>query len=355
MAVEYNLALDGIPSGTINKGTGEGAVSNINDNNEGTWFGCYVNAANYKDYFDYICEVVIDNSHVSRVEIRHSAWMTYDASYDAGQANWYLDVYYDGAYHQVKSGNWGKSIGGDVYGTFDTTDVVEINQDGVTRLRLRASGWAEPPHFSPNLKIGHRTKELRLVLVGEVPEVETLQVIVDGNDVKFRGQIIHDGYLDCEGRIAYRKSGEAWSYSDWMNSLNTGDIFEVVKSIEEFEYDIEYEVLAQARNEVGSSSGEWSEYYMRISIGRRIALLGDLSSHGGTIVTHNQDGTLKVGGIEVAVEGAQHQCPISEHGTTPISAVTTRSYHNGKLILTWGAVAGCGAVIIPPDRNVYVE
>ena len=37
--------------------------------------------------------------------------------------------------------------------------------------------------------------------------------------------------------------------------------------------------------------------------GRRIALLGDSSNHGGTVVSHNQDGRFKVNGIEVAVEG----------------------------------------------------
>jgi len=88
---------------------------------------------------------------------------------------------------------------------------------------------------------------------------------------------------------------------------------------------------------------------------KKIALLGDSSSHGGSIISSNQDGTFKVGGVEVAINGAQHYCPITNHGTTSITAVTIKSFHNGKLILTEGAVAGCGAVISPPDRNVYVE
>ena len=86
-----------------------------------------------------------------------------------------------------------------------------------------------------------------------------------------------------------------------------------------------------------------------------IALLGDSSSHGGVITTSNQDGTLKVGGVEVAVDGAKHTCPISGHGTTAITAVTIKSFHNLKLIITFGAVAGCGAVISSPDRAVNVE
>lgn len=88
---------------------------------------------------------------------------------------------------------------------------------------------------------------------------------------------------------------------------------------------------------------------------KKIACVGDMSSHGGTITTSNQDGSFTVGGDVVAVDGANHSCPIHEHGTTPITAVATKSYHNGKLIITEGAVAGCGAVIQPSDRQVTVE
>jgi len=91
---------------------------------------------------------------------------------------------------------------------------------------------------------------------------------------------------------------------------------------------------------------------------KKIALKGDPSSHGGSIVSTNQDGTFDVGGVDVAVDGAMHSCPIvgpPAHGVTPITAVTTKSYHNGKLIVTENAVAGCGAAIQPPDRGVTVE
>jgi len=90
-------------------------------------------------------------------------------------------------------------------------------------------------------------------------------------------------------------------------------------------------------------------------MGKKVVLLGDSSDHGGTVVSHNQDGRFKVKGIEVAVEGASHSCPIPGHGVTSISAVTIKSYCNGKLILTEQAVAGCGARLTPPDRKVYIE
>lgn len=88
---------------------------------------------------------------------------------------------------------------------------------------------------------------------------------------------------------------------------------------------------------------------------KKIACIGDSSNHGGVITTSNQDGSFLVGEIEVAVEGALHSCPIPGHGVTAITAVATKSLCNGKLIITEGAVAGCGAIVQPSDRGVYVE
>jgi len=90
-------------------------------------------------------------------------------------------------------------------------------------------------------------------------------------------------------------------------------------------------------------------------MGKKVACERDSSDHGGIVTSHNQDGRFKVSGAVVAVEGAEHSCPILEHGTTSISAVTTKSYCNGKLILTKDAFAGCGAKLTPLDRNVNVE
>ena len=55
-----------------------------------------------------------------------------------------------------------------------------------------------------------------------------------------------------------------------------------------------------------------------VIIRRPISVIGDASSHGGTIINSNQDGTLFVNGIEVAVAGALHSCPKDGHGVTPI-------------------------------------
>ena len=84
-----------------------------------------------------------------------------------------------------------------------------------------------------------------------------------------------------------------------------------------------------------------------------IALLGDTSTHGGALTTTNQDGRLLTAGIAVCANGCTLACPI--HGNRIVTAITTRSFVNGRLIVTAGAIASCGAVITPPDRGVYVE
>lgn len=89
--------------------------------------------------------------------------------------------------------------------------------------------------------------------------------------------------------------------------------------------------------------------------GKLVVCIGDLSNHGGTVTSHNQDGTLTAAGELVSLENALHSCPIDGHGITPITAVTVKSFHNGELILTELAYAACGARLAPPNRHVFVE
>lgn len=74
-----------------------------------------------------------------------------------------------------------------------------------------------------------------------------------------------------------------------------------------------------------------------------VAKLGDGSSHGGKIISAT--GGFTVDGVEGAVAGDMHQCPIKGHGTTPISSSSTAT-GNGRGVVRSGDVAGCGAVII---------
>jgi len=76
----------------------------------------------------------------------------------------------------------------------------------------------------------------------------------------------------------------------------------------------------------------------------RVARLGDGSSHGGVIITANQDNS-RADGILVAVQGAQHSCPIPGHGVTSFGSGSPVTSSDGKGYLREGVDAcGCGAV-----------
>jgi uncharacterized Zn-binding protein involved in type VI secretion len=75
----------------------------------------------------------------------------------------------------------------------------------------------------------------------------------------------------------------------------------------------------------------------------KIAKMGDVSDHGGTIISAS--GNFTVDGVNGVVSGDMHQCPIKGHGTTPITSSSTAS-GGGKAIVRSGDKAGCGASII---------
>lgn len=84
-----------------------------------------------------------------------------------------------------------------------------------------------------------------------------------------------------------------------------------------------------------------------------VARLGDTSSHGGSIISASSD--VMANGIGVARAGDSHACPISGHGVTPLSPITSKSMVNGRLVITVGATAGCGATITTGSPNVGAE
>ena len=86
---------------------------------------------------------------------------------------------------------------------------------------------------------------------------------------------------------------------------------------------------------------------------RAVACVGDGATHPGQIIISGQDGTVFAAGNVIAVSGAQFQCEEEDHGTTTITPIIKSTYINGKLIVTEGAVAGCGARMKPIDRKVY--
>jgi uncharacterized Zn-binding protein involved in type VI secretion len=90
-------------------------------------------------------------------------------------------------------------------------------------------------------------------------------------------------------------------------------------------------------------------------MGNKITVLGDTSTHCGVIIAAGQS-TVMVNNTPIVIANkSKHLCPIPGHGTTTIQPITVKSYVNNELIITEGSITGCGAIILSPDRKVYVE
>lgn len=74
------------------------------------------------------------------------------------------------------------------------------------------------------------------------------------------------------------------------------------------------------------------------------AKLGDISSHGGLIITGSSK--IKIKGIPVARMGDLHLCPLDGHGVTPIITGDSTATIEGAPAAGLGDVTACGAVII---------
>lgn len=77
-----------------------------------------------------------------------------------------------------------------------------------------------------------------------------------------------------------------------------------------------------------------------------VAILGTISSHGGTMVTGSGSNFMTTRGAVCRV-GDLHSCPIEGHGVTPIvSGGAVNTSCQGTALAIQGSMAGCGAVLV---------
>jgi len=81
-----------------------------------------------------------------------------------------------------------------------------------------------------------------------------------------------------------------------------------------------------------------------------VTLVGDGSSHGGTVITGSS--TVRNQSKGLVRNGDLHSCPQPGHGTTSISSTTVKLRINGQRVVVNGCVAGCGAVILPGSSDM---
>lgn len=81
---------------------------------------------------------------------------------------------------------------------------------------------------------------------------------------------------------------------------------------------------------------------------RPFIVLGDTSSHGGTVQSATTGFT--VNGIAVAGHGDSFECPL--HGTVAIESTGRGVQSNGKTPARDGDIASCGASLIASQKGI---
>ena len=76
----------------------------------------------------------------------------------------------------------------------------------------------------------------------------------------------------------------------------------------------------------------------------KLIVLGDKTSHGGTVI--EASGESSIGGIRIARLGDRHSCPIPGHGVNPIVTGDATLLIDGKPVARMGDTTACGAVLI---------
>lgn len=84
----------------------------------------------------------------------------------------------------------------------------------------------------------------------------------------------------------------------------------------------------------------------------QVARIGDLSSHGGHIISGSAD--VHTNGLLTARAGDLHACPVKGHGITPLIS-TSHVLVNGRPVIRVGDHAGCGATILQGSLDVFAQ
>lgn len=85
-----------------------------------------------------------------------------------------------------------------------------------------------------------------------------------------------------------------------------------------------------------------------------VARLGDLSSHGGVIISSGTKLRDSADGKLVARKGDLHSCPIPRHGITPIVTASSKVRSQGKAVAAITSACGCGALIYTGSLQTFV-
>lgn len=87
---------------------------------------------------------------------------------------------------------------------------------------------------------------------------------------------------------------------------------------------------------------------------RPLSRLGDVSSHGGVIISSGQLLRDSVDNRLVARRGDLHSCPLPRHGVTAIITASSNVRSQGKAVAGITSVCGCGASIVTGSSTATI-
>ncbi len=80
-----------------------------------------------------------------------------------------------------------------------------------------------------------------------------------------------------------------------------------------------------------------------------LVLLGDKTTHGGTVISASSNFT--VIGKKVALVGDKVSCPVAGHGTNPIIEGSPKRSCNGRAVVVDGCKCQCGCLVVSSATN----
>ncbi|MBN6078009.1 PAAR domain-containing protein [Aggregatibacter actinomycetemcomitans] len=85
---------------------------------------------------------------------------------------------------------------------------------------------------------------------------------------------------------------------------------------------------------------------------RRAIIVGDTTTHGGTVL--NGSYSMSINGGNIAVQGDMVACPECK-GVFPIAEGTSKMSENGLRVALEGMKTACGATLIASQNSVWVD
>lgn len=145
----------------------EGKPQNIYDKSPNTWFGCCIDGDN-QESFEYSCGYTNINKEINKIELYYTNLCLVKESSHSIKGECYLKILSNKGYRTIYSDKWGYNKEKGYYGKQNTINIkeIKISKKDIKEIKFIAKGSFQPPHYAYGAKLGHRTKQINLIIGG---------------------------------------------------------------------------------------------------------------------------------------------------------------------------------------------